>query len=352
MVENSDGKSSMKKTSINLGIIGLGYWGPNFARLCFEVDRINLLYCCDIDEYSLAKIKKQFPSVKVTNNYQNLLKDKNIDAVIVVTPPETHYKLCRNLLIAGKDVLVEKPMTLSSNDAKKLLLLSQKHKQILMVDHIFEYNSGIIKLKELIDKNALGKVFYVSGSYTALGPVRSDVNAILDLAPHHFYILNYILQSKPLWISALGESYLKTENSDVSFITIGYPGNILAKVDVSWLYPFKVRNLVVIGEHKMAFFDDTSPDEKLKIYNKSAFFDSNHPDYPAILKIVYREGDIITPRLPPKEPLKEVLLHFRDCILSRQQPKSGGSDGKTVVSMLEAAQQSLSRKGRRVILRE
>lgn len=340
----------MKETSVNLAIIGLGYWGPNFARLCFEVDNINLLYCCDIDERSLAKIKKQFPSVKITNNYQTLLKDKNIDAVIVVTPPKTHYKLCSSFLIAGKDVLVEKPMTLARNDAKKLILLSQKYKQILMVDHIFKYNSAIIKLKELISKNVLGKVFYVSGSYTALGPVRSDVNAILDLAPHHFYILNYVLQSEPLWISALGESYLRTENSDVSFIAMGYPGNIIAKVDVSWLYPFKVRNLVVVGKHKMAFFDDTSLDEKLKIYNKRAFFASNHPEYPAILKIVYREGDIITPRLEPKEPLKEVLLHFRDCVLSRQQPKSDGRDGETVVLMLEAAQKSLRNKGRRVAL--
>lgn len=340
------------RKSVGLAIIGLGYWGPNFARLCFEIEYVNLLYCCDIDKYSLKKIKKQFPAVTTTENYQNLLKDKNIDAVIVVTPPQTHYQLCREFLIAGKDVLVEKPMTLSLNDSKKLVQLAQKHKRILMVDHIFKYNSGIIKLKELIDKNALGKVFYVSGSYTALGPVRSDVNAILDLAPHHFYIFNYVLKSHPLWISALGESYLKTESSDVSFITIGYPGNILAKVEVSWLYPFKVRNLVVVGEHKMAFFDDISPDEKLKIYNKSAFFDSNHPEYPAILKIVYREGDIITPRLAPKEPLKEVLLHFRDCILSRLQPKSDGNDGKTVVLMLEAAQQSLKSKGRRVMLRE
>lgn len=335
----------MKKKKVNLSIIGVGYWGPNFARLCFEADDINLVYCCDVNESSLMKIKKQFPSVTVVNNYYKILKNNRIDGVIVVTPPETHYQICKDAIMAGKDVLVEKPITLNSLHAAELIKISNQKKRILMVDHIFKFNSAIVKLREIIKKNGLGKVFYLSGSYTALGPVRNDVNSIYDLAPHHFYTLNYILDKEPLWVSAIGGSYLKTGNSDVSFITVGYPNNILAKVDVSWLFPFKVRNLVVVGEKKMAFFDDTSPDERLKIYDKSAFFDNNHPEYPAILKIMYREGDIILPHLEPKEPLKEVLRHFKDCILSRKKPISSGKEGEMVIKMLEAAERSLKNEG-------
>ncbi len=340
----------MDEKEVNLAIIGLGYWGPNFARLCFEAENINLMYCCDINKKSLQKIKKQFPSVIAVNDYREILKDKRVDGVIVVTPPETHWKICRNILLAGKDVLVEKPLTLKTKDALDLVKISKKKKRILMVDHIYKYNSAITKLADIIKKNKLGEIFYLAASYTALGPVRNDVNALLDLAPHHFYTLNYILKKNPVWISAVGESYLKEGNSDVAFITIAYPGNILAKVHVSWLYPFKVRDIVVIGKEKMAMFDDMSSGEKLKIYDKSAFFDSTHPEYPAILKIIYREGDIVAPRLEPKEPLKEVLLQFKKSILTRRKPISSGEDGALVVKMLVAAQKSLKKEGKRIFL--
>ena len=337
---------------INLAIIGLGYWGPNFARLCYETENIFLKYCCDIDDTALNKIRIRYPGVTIVNDYHQILADKEVDGVIVVNNKERNFSLCKDILESGKDVLVEKPLTLKSKDAEKLIATAKKHSRILVVDHIFQYNSGIEKLRSIVKDKTLGRVFYLSGAYTALGPVRNDVNAILDLAPHHFYILNYVLDKKPLWISATGENYLKAENSDVSFITIGYDDNILAKVDVSWLFPFKVRNLVIVGEKKMAFFDDSSPDEKLKIYDKSAFFDSSHPEYPAILKIVYREGDIIVPHLAPKEPLKEVLMEFRDRIVDRKKPKSDGADGLVVVKMLEGAQASLHAEGKRISLYE
>lgn len=337
----------MKKI-VNIGIIGLGYWGPNFARLCFETDNVVLKYCCDVNKTALEKVKTKYPGVLISDSYQTVLKDPEIDAVIVVTPPQSHYKICREFLLRGKDVLVEKPLTVNEKQAADLVSISKNKKRILMVDHIFKYNNAILKLREYITSKYLGKVFYISASYTALGPVRSDVNAILDLAPHYFYTINFILNSKPRWISAWGQSYLKDNNSDVAFITIGYPNNILAKVDVSWLFPFKERNLVVVGENRMASFDDTSPDEKLKIYDKSAFFDTKNSDYPAILKIMYREGDIVTPHVEPKEALKEVVLHFRNCVLSRENPKSDAEDGKMNVRMLQAAVKSMKNRGKRV----
>lgn len=338
----------MKKFPVRMAIIGLGYWGPNFARLCFETEGLELTYCCDIDTQALGKIKQKYPAVRVVKNYREIVANKDIDAVIIVTPPETHYELCRNFLLAGKDVLVEKPMTIQKTQARKLTSLAKRKRRVLMVDHIFQYNSGITKLREYMKSGVLGDIFYLLGSYTALGPVRSDVNAILDLAPHHFYTLNFLLDKQPLWVSAIEASYLKEENSDVAFITIGYPGGVLAKVDVSWLFPFKVRNVVVVGEKKMALFDDTSPDEKLKIFDKSAFFDHTHPEYPAILKVIYREGDVVIPHLAPVEPLREVLSHFRDCIKNRTTPKSDGRAGAMVVAMLEAAQKSLKHKGARI----
>lgn len=333
------------KKMVNLAIIGLGYWGPNFARLCYEIEDINLAYCCDIDKNALLKIKKQYPATKTVSHYEEIAKDKSINGVIIVTPPETHHKICKDFLLAGKDVLVEKPLTLNSKDADSLIKIGNKEGRILMVDHIFKYNSALRKLREIIKENTLGRIFYLAGSYTALGPVRSDVDALLDLAPHHFYMFNYILDENPLWVSAFGQSYLKKGNSDVAFITIGYPKNILAKIHVSWLYPFKVREIIVIGKKKMAFFDDTSPSENLKIYDKSAFFDHSHPEYPAILKVIYREGDIISPRLEPKEPLKEVLLHFKKCMISRKKSISLGEEGAMVVKMLEAAECSLKNEG-------
>lgn len=336
----------MKKT-INLAIIGLGYWGPNFARLCYEAENINLSYCCDLDKKALLKIKKQYPATKIVTRYKEILEDQNVHGVIVVTPPESHYKICMDLLNAGKDVLVEKPITLNSNDARSLVNIANKHKKVLMVDHIYKFNSAVKKLREVVCGSALGKIFYLSGSYTALGPVRNDVNALLDLAPHHFYTFNYVLNKKPLWIAAFGQSYLKDGNSDVAFVTICYPGKILAKLHVSWLYPFKVRDIVVVGKKKMAFFDDISPSEKLKIYDKRAFYDKKHPEYPAILKIVYREGDIIAPKIEAKEPLKEVLNHFKECIISRSKPVTSGEDGELVVKMLEASSFSLKNNGKR-----
>lgn len=333
-----------------MAIVGLGYWGPNFARLCFETDGIELAYCCDINDKALAKIKRKYPSVQIIHDYQTILADTDIGGVIIVTPPETHFKLVKDFLLAGKDVLVEKPMTLTTDHANKLVNLAKRKKRILMVDHVFQYNSGVMKLRGYIQSKTLGNIFYLLGSYTALGPVRSDVNAILDLAPHHFYTLNYLLGQKPKWISAVGASYLKEGNSDVAFITIGYPNGVIAKVDVSWLFPFKVRNIVAVGKRKMALFDDTSVDEKLKIFDKRAFYDYHHPEYPAILKVIYREGDVTIPHLVPNEPLRAVLSHFVECVAKRTTPQSDGKKGALVVAMLTAAQQSLARHGERITL--
>lgn len=336
----------MKKNKIlKLGLIGLGYWGPNFARTCFENEEVELVYCCDLNKQSLLKIGKRYPAVKLIDNYKEIIDDKEIDAVIIVTPPASHYKIVKDLINANKDVLVEKPITLNSKEAYELVQLAQRKKRILMVDHIFQFNAGIRKLKQIISKKELGKIFYVSGSYTALGPVRADVNSLWDLAPHYFYTLEYLLGSKPLWVSAMGGSYLKKDMEDVVYITLGFPDKVLAKIHVSWLYPYKVRNLVIVGSKKMAVFDDVATDQKVKIYDKGAFYDMKSIDYPAVLKVTYREGDLIIPRIEPKEPLTEVLKVFVEGIKKRSLRESDGKEGKDTVEMLEAAQKSLRNRG-------
>lgn len=341
----------MKKKTLQLALIGLGYWGPNFARTIFENEDINLLYCCDIDKKSIEKISKRYPSVRLVSDYTKILKDPEVDGVIVVTPPATHHKIVKDCLLAGKDVLVEKPITLESKLAEDLVAIAKKQNRILMVDHIFQFNSGIRKLKETIEKRKLGKIFYLSASYTALGPVRPDVNSLWDLGPHFLYTLQYILKSKPIWVRAIGESYLKKKSEDIVYITLGFPKKVLATIHVSWLYPYKARNLVVVGSKRMAVFDDMSFDQKLRIYEKGAAYDKNHPDFPSILKIIYREGDVIIPRVDSKEPLSEVVKTFVKAIEERVLPESNGEDGLEVIKLLEAAQNSLKLDGKKILLK-
>lgn len=340
----------MKDKRLQIAIIGLGYWGPNFARTIADNESVNLLYCCDLDKKSLDKIGKRYPNVKLVSDYKEVLQDKTIDGVIVVTPPATHFKIVKDCLLAGKNVLVEKPITLQSSHADELVTIAKKQKKVLMVDHIFQFNTGIRKLQELIQKKKLGKIFYLSASYSALGPVRPDVNSLWDLGPHFIYTLQYILGSRPRWVRAIGESYLKKDTQDVVYITLGFPKHILATIHVSWLYPYKARNLVAVGSKRMAVFDDMSLDQKVRIYEKGAAYDKNHPDFPSILKIVYREGDVTIPRIDAKEPLGEVFRTFIDAIIEGSLNESHGEAGRDVVKILEAAQQSLERDGGKIVL--
>lgn len=338
----------MENKSLKLAIIGLGYWGPNFVRTVFENDNLELVYCCDLDKQSLGKIHKRYPALNLITDYKEILKDKSVKAVIVVTPPATHYKIVKDCLVAGKDVLVEKPMTLTLQEADDLTIVAKNNGRILMVDHIFQFNPAIRKLKEIIDRRRLGRIFYLSGSYTALGPVRTDVNALWDLAPHFFYTLEFLLGKKPLWVAAFGGSYLKKKTEDVIYITLGFPNNILVNLHVSWLYPYKVRNLVVVGSKKMAVFDDISVDQKIRVYDKGAYYDTHSSDYPTILKVIYREGDLLIPKIEVREPLTEVLRTFTEAIATRQLKESDGEAGKTVIEVLEAAEKSLKKHGQKI----
>lgn len=330
---------------LNLGIIGLGYWGPNYARIISLLENVNLSWCCDINKVALSKFSKLFPNVKTSNDIKSLLTDPNLDAVIIVTPAQNHYEIARKFLLAGKDVLVEKPLTNNLEDSKSLVKVAKDKKRILMVDHTFIFNSAIRKLKELIDSGELGKIYHIYGNYNALGPIRRDVSAMWDL-PHFIYIVNFLLEKTPLWVQAAGKDYLQKGMEDVVFLTFEYPNDILFNLNCSWIDPVKVRRLVVVGERKMVVFDDMEPEEKIKIYDKGVAL-SNDPNF-ANLQLVVRNGDTLIPKLDLKEPLREVVIEFIKSIHNRKSDISTGDDGVNLVEALHFAQQSLIKEGKRV----
>jgi len=338
-----------KNLMVNLGIIGVGYWGPNFARLCYEEENASLCWFADVDEEALRKVRQKYPLVKTTKNYKELLKDKKLQAVVITTPAQTHFKIAKEAMLAKKHVLVEKPLTANLKEARILQNLSKKSKRVLMVDHTFKYNPAIRRLKELIESGELGKIYYILGSYSALGPIRKDVDVLWDLGPHWVYTLNYLLGSKPLLVDAKGGEYLKSGMKDVVFINLKYPQKVLANIHITWIYPKKDRSLTVIGDKKMAIFDDVSPDAKLAVYDRGVSFNSTDPNF-ANLQAVLRDGDIVIPKVESKEPLKECFRHFLECVAEKKKPLTDVNDGAKVVEILEKAMVSMRKNGASVVI--
>lgn len=329
----------------NLGIIGLGYWGPNYARIINELENINLSWCCDTNKAALSKFNKLYPNVKVSDKLTDLLNDSSLDAIIIVTPAQSHFKLARKFLLKDKHILIEKPLTHKLADAQALVKLANDKKRALMVDHTFEFNPVIKKLKDLITEGELGKIYYIYGNYNALGPIRKDVSAMWDL-PHFIYVVNFLTDNKPLWVSATGKDYLQKGMEDVVFLTFEYPDNILFNLNCSWIDPVKVRKLIIVGEKKMAVFDDMQQEDKLIIYDRGV--EINHDPNFANLQIVVRTGDTVIPKIERLEPLKEVLLSFIKAINGQENNYPNGENGLNLVKILSAAQQSLNKKGKRV----
>lgn len=334
--------------NISVAIVGLGYWGPNYARIISQIDNVNLSWCCDTNKIVLSKFSKLYPYVKVTNNIEDILNDRNLDAVIIVTPAQNHFELAKNFLMRGKHVLVEKPLTDKLNYAERLVKISKGKNKVLMVDHTFEFNPAIKKLKLLINQGELGKIYYIYGNYNALGPIRKDVSAMWDL-PHFIYVVNFLLDKNPIWVSATGKYYLQKGMEDVVFLTFEYPNDILFNLNCSWIDPVKVRKLILVGENKMAVFDDMQPEDKLVIFDRGVEL-NNDPNF-ANLQIVVRTGDTIIPKIERTEPLKEVVLTFLNVINGQKINYPDGEVGLNLVKALSAAQKSLERNGARILIK-
>jgi len=324
---------------MNTAVIGLGYWGPNLVRNLYETQLCEQLYCCDLDEKKLVRIKNRYPSIIVEKDYKNVLQNDAIEAVVIATPVSTHFPLGWDSLNAGKHIFVEKPFTSTSKDAEKLIELADKKNLTVMVGHTFEYSPPVLKIKQIIESGDLGEVYYISASRVNLGLHQKDVSVIWDLAPHDFSILFYWFDEQPKRVSAMGKDYVQKDIPDVAFINLEFPSGCIAHVQVSWLSPSKLRRTTVIGSKKTLVYDDTENIEKVKIYDKGVNY--KDPETFDEYHLSYRSGDVISPYLETFEPLGVEMRHFVDCCTNHKTPKSDGRSGLRVVKTLEAAEKSM-----------
>ena len=337
----------MSKTdSIRIAVIGAGYWGPNLVRNFSHLTGSRVTMVCDLDRGRLDHLKELYPAIRVSQDAADVMSDPEVDAVCVATPVASHYAMAKAALLAGKHVLVEKPLTASLAEARELVQIAKEQGLILLVDHTFQYSPAVEKVKEIVRSGELGDVFYVSMSRLNLGLFQKDINVVWDLAPHDVSILNYVLETLPDTVSAQGNSNILPGIEDVAMVTLTYPENIIAYLHVSWLDPSKIRRSTFVGSKKMLVYDDVEPLEKIKIYDKGVD-GPRHYDTFGEFQFSYRYGDIYTPYLDSTEPLQVVCLHFLECVRGTASPRSGGEDGLNVVRVLEAAQRSLKNGGSR-----
>ncbi|NTU75483.1 MAG: Gfo/Idh/MocA family oxidoreductase [Anaerolineaceae bacterium] len=328
---------------IRLGIVGCGYWGPNLIRNFEENPNAQVVIVSDLKKERLTQIKNTYPDVLTTQNYSDLFL-QNLDAVVIATPPPTHFAIASDCIKHGLHVMVEKPLTLDSKTSQELVDIAVEHNRVLMVGHTFQYHGAIIALKNLIDSGELGEIYYLDTARLNLGLYSRELNVLWDLAPHDISILFYLLGSKPTSVSAHGTSCVIEGIHDVAYVNLAFPNNIMAHVHVSWLDPAKVRRVTVVGSKKMAVLNDISTTEKIKIYDKGVTQPENTDSYGEFL-ISYHSGDVLIPNVRMAEPLKVECQHFLDCITTGGNPCSGGVDGLNVVKVLEAAHKSLVNSG-------
>ncbi len=332
---------------IDVGVVGLGYWGPNLMRALNRLPGVRLKYGCDLDEERRSKQARLYPETRFTRNFEELLSDDGLDAVVVASPAATHAELAQQALLADKDVFVEKPLALSPEDAEQLVKLAEERDRILMVGHLLEYHPGVSRLKALISSGELGEIFYVYAHRLNLGIIRRDENALWSLGPHDLSVAMYLLDQEPVEVTATGHSYLKNGVEDVVFSALQFSDDKVAHIHTSWLDPHKERKITVVGSEKMAVFDDMSRDEKLRLYDKGVQ-KLEYESYGEYISL--RFGDIIIPHLSNDEPLKLECEHFVECLIERKQPTSDGYDGLRVVRVLDALQRSLDAGGEPVPL--
>lgn len=331
------------RRTVTIAQIGCGYWGPNLLRTFNLADACVVKYVVDQAEDRRNFVSRNYPAVIVDADLNTVLRDDEVDAVIIATPAATHYDLARKAMSHGKHVFVEKPLAMSTVEARELSALAAARKLVLMVGHVFLYNAAVTYLKGLIKSGELGEIFYVYSQRLNLGVIRADVNALWNLAPHDVSIINYLLDNVPSTVSAHGTAYIQPGVADVVFVNLEYGNRVRANIHVSWLDPNKVRRITVVGSRKMVVYDDIA-DDKIIIYDKG--FDINtrgaHP-FDAVTPnfAVQRVGDIHLPRIKMKEPLAVEAAHFIACVLSGETPFTGAQNGFDVVAVLEAAQKSL-----------
>jgi len=332
---------------LRVGVIGYGYWGPNIVRNFHAIDGFRVDTVCDKSAECLQRAKRAYPSINTTADASEVLESPEIDVVAVITPVWSHYELAKAALNNGKHVFVEKPFTCNSWQAEELIELADRKGLKIMVDHTFLFTGAVRKIRQLVDDGSLGDLYYYDSLRVNLGLFQHDVNVIWDLAPHDLSIMDYIIQDNPEAIVATGESHLNG-HEDVAFITLYFPRNIIAHVNVNWLSPVKVRTTLIGGEKKMLVWNDLEADEKIKIYDKGVSI-KNRENLHQLL-VSYRSGDMWAPQVEQVEALKAELTYFHQCITQNVTPLNDGMAGLRVVKMLEAAAQSIRKRSEAVLL--
>ena len=332
---------------LNIGIIGYGYWGPNVVRNFHGLTNCNIVSICDQSPEALRRVAALYPHIEVTRDARDIFASPAIDAVAVVTPVSTHYELARKCLENGKHVFIEKPLTATVAQAEALIELADQKRLTIMVDHTFLFTGAVRKMKELIDQQALGALYYYDSVRVNLGLFQHDVNVIWDLAPHDLSIMTYLIKEYPAAVVATGAAHLNG-HEDMAYLTIYFPNNIIAHINVNWLSPVKVRTTLIGGELKMLVWNDLEADEKIKIYDKGVCMTNPQGVYD--LLVSYRSGDMWAPKVAQTEALKAEAEYFVDCVLHNKKPLNDGEAGRQVVQLLEAANRSLKKRGEIVYL--
>lgn len=327
---------------IKFGVIGYGYWGPNIVRNLRSVEAAQLVTICDRNPVALQRAKAAYPEVHVTDDPEDVLCSTQIDAVAIITPVWTHYELAKRALLNGKHVFVEKPFTSNSRQALELIEIAESRHLQIMVDHTFLFTGAVRKIRKLIDEGTLGKLYYYDSTRVNLGLFQHDVNVLWDLAPHDLSIVDHLIGHSPEGIVATGGAHLNGV-IDVAYLTVYYPDNVVAHINVNWLSPVKVRMTLIGGEKRMLVWNDLEADEKLKVYDRGVEINSREGVYETLVS--YRTGDMWAPKVEQAEALKLELAYFANCVQNGERPFNDGSAGLRVVRILETAEMSLQKKG-------
>jgi predicted dehydrogenase len=329
---------------VGVAVVGLGYWGPNLARNLQELPEANLVAVCDHDRTKLQTIGRRYPHLALTSVYDEVLADPEIEAVALATPVSSHYPLAAAALTAGKHVFVEKPLAGSATEALDLIALANENDLVLMPGHTFLYSPPVLMIRELIRSGALGEIYFVSTSRVNLGLHQADVSVAWDLGPHDFSILRYWLDESPRYVRALSRSCIVPGIPDVAFIDLEFPSRTIAHVELSWLAPSKLRRTTIVGSEKMVVYDDGS-NEPVRIFDSGAML--RDPQSFGEYRLTYRTGDIVSPNVPPVEPLMLELGDFCKSVRTGSTPRASAELGLEVVRMIEAVDASLERNGDR-----
>jgi len=329
---------------ITVNCVGVGHWGPNLVKNFATHPETRIGTVCDLSEERLALVRRNIPAAsRFSTDPIATIKDPEADAIVIATPVETHHDLARAALEAGKHVLVEKPLCRSVAQGEDLIALAEGQGKLLCVGHVFLFNNAVRGVRNLIRSGELGRVRYIAATRTNLGPFRRDVNAMWDLAAHDLSIFDYWLEAEPMAVTAHGHAYLSPGIEDVVFASLQYPNGTVAAVHASWLNPRKVREITIVGEHKMVVLDDMNLTEPLRIYHKSVAVEREpvYSDSFGAFRMQVRNGDIIVPNVSGPEPLAAECNHFVDCILGRAVPLNDGASGLRVLRVLESADRSM-----------